>query len=141
MVLLGENMKKIAVSLLCLALTSCAGTRATVSDPIDSLVQRLNATRGMWINGTFPIIDLPPDATTDQVLAAAVKMTGFDQGHIKSFQIQEVRQLELIAAGRQTFSAALIDSDLGKKIFLFKPTKGNQWWTRFYNIEEKKQNK
>ena len=127
--------------MLCLTLTSCAGTKTTVADPIDALVARLNATQGLWINGIFPIIELPADATADEVLAAAVKMTGFDQGHIKSFKIQSVRQVELMAAGKQTFSVALVDSDLGQKIFMFKPEKNNRWWTRFYDVEEEEQNK
>jgi len=134
-------MKYIVIMTLCLALASCAGTKASVADPIDTLVAKLNATHGFWINGISPIIELPPDATSDQVLAAAIKMTGFDQGHIKSSQIQSVRQVELFAAGMQTFSVALIDTDLGQKIFLFKPEKNNRWWTRFYDVEKEKQNK
>ena len=134
-------MKNMAVTLLCLTLASCYGTRAAVSDPIDSLVQRLNATHGMWINGLYPDINLPANAQPEEVLAAAVKMTGFDQGHIKSFKIESLRQVELMAAGQQTFSVALVDTDFGKKIFMFRPERNNGWWTRFYDVEEEKQTK
>ena len=134
-------MKRIAITMLCMTLACCAETKSRLADPIDSLVARLNASRGMWINGLYPIIELPADATPDQVLFAAVNMTGFDQGHIKSFQIQEVRKVEIIGARKETFSAALIESDMGTKILLFKPEKNNRWWTRFYDVEKEKQNK
>jgi len=130
-------MKNIAIALLCLALASCAGTKATVSDPIDTLVQRLNATGGMWSNGEYPDISLPSDVKPDAVLAQAVKVTGFDRGHIKTYQIQEIRQVPL---DTETYSAALVQSDLGMKIFLFKPERNNRWWTRFYDVPKKKPN-
>jgi len=140
-VLLRKTMKTMLVVLVCAALTSCAAAPSVGTDPIDELAARLNARSGLWINGCFPIIELPPDAKPDQVLAAAVKMTGFDQGHIKSCEILKVRQVELITGGKETFSAALIKSDLGTKILLFKPEKNNRWWTRFYDVEKEKQNK
>lgn len=131
-------MKRIGIVLLCLALASCSGTKTIVPNPIDTLVQRLNATGGMWINGEYPDISLPSDAKPNEVLTQAVEMVGFDQGHIKTYQIQEIREVQL---NTETYSAALVQSDLGKKIFLFKPERNNRWWTRFYDVEEEKPNK
>jgi hypothetical protein len=130
-------MKRIAITLLCLALASCSGSKTTVPDPIDALVQRLNATGGMGLNGEYPDISLPSDAKPNEVLTQAVKVFGFDQGHIQTYQIQNIRQVRL---DTEIYSAALVHSDLGKKIFLFKPERSNMWWTRFYDIEEEKQN-
>ena len=130
-------MKNIAITLFCLVLASCAGTKATVPDQIDALVERLNATRGMWINGEYPDISLPSDAKPNEVLDHAILMFGFDQGHIKTYQIQEIREVQL---DTETYSAALVQSDLGKKVFLFKPERNNRWWTRFYDVEEEKPN-
>jgi hypothetical protein len=134
-------MKHIAMTVLCLALASCVGTKPTVADPIDTLVTNLNASHGLWINGMYPIIELPADAKTEQVLAAAVKMTGFDQGHIKTYKIVEVRTVQINTGRAEPYSAALVESDLGMKIFLFKAERSNRWWTRFYDVPKKEQNK
>ena len=61
-------------------------------------------------------------------------MWGFDSGHIKTFKIVEVRKIPLDAM--PGCSAALIESDLGSKILLFKyepRDKTSFWWTRFYD--------
>ncbi len=56
-------MKNLPVIFLCLTLASCAGIKPKVADPIDTLVDRLNSeTFGLWVNGTYPIIELPPEA-------------------------------------------------------------------------------
>jgi len=131
---LGEDMKNIAITLLCCALVSCTGTKVTVADPIDALVKKLNASNGFWINGLYPNINFPRDAEPNEVIAQAVQQSGFDQGHIKSYQIQEIRQVQLSTGLTETFSAALMQSDLGTKILLFKPEENNRWWTRFYDV-------
>jgi len=136
-----NGMKHIAITMLCLALTSCVGAKPTIADPIDELVTKLNASHGLWINGVYPIIDLPSDAKAEQVLAAAVKMTGFDQGHIKTCKILEIRTVLLNTGWVGPYSAALVESDLGMKIFLFKAERNNRWWIRFYDVPKKEQNK
>jgi hypothetical protein len=120
-------MKRMAIiTLLCLILASCREDH-----PIDALVASLNESHGLWINGVYPDIDLPPDATPDEVIAQAIKKHGFDQGHIKTYTIQEIRQVQI---GTETYSAALLQSDLGRKILLFRPERHNQLWTRFYEV-------
>jgi len=134
-------MKNLPVIFLCLTLASCAGIKPKVADPIDTLVDRLNSeTFGLWVNGTYPIIELPPEAKPQTVLSQAVKMTGFDQGHIKTYKMLEVREVELNVGRNEPYSAALVESDLGMKILLFKPERNSHWWTRFYSVPEEKQN-
>jgi hypothetical protein len=111
-----------------------AETKAPVDDPIGTIVRKLNASNGLWINGLYPDIDLPRDAKPEAVLGQAVKMTGFDQGHIKTYEILETRHIQLNTGRMESYSAAVIQSDLGRKIFLFKPEKNNRWWTRFYDV-------
>ena len=133
-------MKTVFVILMCVALTSCAATPPVGPDPIEQLAARLNASNGLWINGRYPIIELPPDAKPGEVLAQAVKMIGFDRGHIKTYAIQEVRSVQLNTGRMETYSVALIQSDLGTKILIFKPEKNNHWWTRFYDVPNDKPN-
>ena len=137
----GDDMKNTVIVVLCLLLASCVGSRDLAPDPIDKLVERLNASNGLWINGTSPIISLPADAEPSEVLAQAVKMVGFDQGHIKTYEILNVRQVELTNVPMGTvYSAALVQSNLGMKICLFRPQKNNQWWTRWYDVEKEEPN-
>lgn len=110
----------------------------TTGDPIGNLIDKLNADEhGMWVNGMYPAIKLPSNAAPEEILAQAVKMIGFDQGHIKTYRLQEVRRVKLKTAGMGTCSAALVESDLGAKVLLFRyegPTTG--WWTRFYDASK-----
>jgi hypothetical protein len=133
-------MKPVGIMLLCLTLSSCAQIRSSHSDPIDALAQELNASNGLWINGLYPDISLPPDATPEDVLAQAAKMSGFDQGHIKTYHIREVRQVQLNTGQMENYSAALVESDLGTKILLFKHEGNNRWWTRFYAVPHDQHN-
>jgi hypothetical protein len=104
------------------------------------LVSRLNSSHGLWVNGIYPIIDLPPDAKPGEVVNLAIKITEFDQGHIKTYKMQEIREVRLNTGQLESYQAALIESDLGTKIFLFKPERNNRWWTRFYDVQREEQN-
>jgi hypothetical protein len=138
-----RRMKNISIIAICLTLASCTATKPNASDPIDDLVTQYNASYGLWINGTYPIIDLPPNAKPKEVLAEAVQKCGFDKGHITSYKIQEIRELTKLKVGdgEPPYMAALIESDLGTKIFLFRPESNNRWWVRFCDAPEEKQNK
>ena len=88
----------------------------TAPDPIAALVARLSATEGMWINGTFPTIEAPSTATTQQVLELVFKKTGFDKGNVRTFQIIETREVQIPAAGFSgAFTAVLVETNLGRK--------------------------
>ena len=129
-------MNRMAIPLFCLVLVACTAAPPATPDPIDALVRELNASHGLWINGLYPIIELPPDAKPNEVLDQAIQLVGFDQGHIQSYRIQEVREVQLNTGQMETFGAALIQTNLGPKIFVFKPEKENRWWTRFYDIPQ-----
>lgn len=137
--------------MLCLFLTSCTENKPTqsltpmtptVSDSINMLVQKLNSDiHGMWVNGEYPIIRLPADAKPEEVITQAVKMTGFDRGHIKTYRIREMRRVvKLNAHNMENCSAVLVNSDLGTKILLFRYEGKTGWWTRFYDVSYKKTN-
>ncbi len=146
------NIKTIAISLFLflLVIYPCLGDEnrttqslelitSTTNDPIDMLVQKLNVdTHGLWVNGLYPDIELPEDAKPEEVIAQAFKMIGFDKGHIKTYQVSKIRRVNLNAHGWEKCSAAIIESDLGKKILLFKYEEKLRWWTRFYDVPDTK---
>jgi hypothetical protein len=106
------------------------------TDPIEALARRLNSDP-LWPNGEAPTISLLSNAAPKEVVASAVKMWGFDRGHIKTYQILEVRNIQL--AAMPGCSAALVRSDLGTKILLFRYERHDKmsfWWARFYDAPE-----
>ena len=130
-------MRSIYLSIFAALLTGCAAapeshTRASTSqvlttDPIDQLVTKLSSEH-LWQNGASPILDLPETASTEQVVKKVFEMTGFDRGHVKSYTILKVREVQIQGG---LFSAALVQTDIGEKIVLF--TKGGGW-SRVYDI-------
>lgn len=101
-------------------------------DPIDQLVAKLSATDGLgsWVNGSFPVIRLPETATPEQILEQVFKFTGFDKGHVKDFKILQSRNVQITGG---SYTAAEVQTDLGKKIVLF--TAGGAW-SRVYDANE-----
>lgn len=126
-------MRRIIVAIGLLLLVGCS-----TPDPIGVLTKRLNDDiGGLWINGMYPIIHLPSNASTKDVLDEAIKKTGFDEGHIKRYNILNTRTVNLRAGTTHEYSAILIDSDLGRKVILMRyegETTG--WWTRFYDAKQ-----
>jgi hypothetical protein len=78
----------------------------------------------MWQNGRFPIIDLPETAPPEQVIKRIFELTGFNNGHVKNFEILEIRHVDI---GGAPYSAALVQTDLGEKIVLFTAGGGMRW--------------
>ena len=149
-------MRIITLLLLVTALTGCAGkhtapvasssapqtTRSavpaapqTAPDSIAALVARLSATEGMWINGLYPIIDVSSTASTQQVLEQVFKKTGFDTGNVRTFQIIETREVQIPAAGFSgAFTAALVETNLGRKIVLLGRTSPSGNWSKWSRV-------
>ena len=125
---------KLLIAMLCvLSAVGCS----TV-DPINALSARLmSSAYGMWTNGPFPIIDLPESASVQEVLDKGVTMWGFDEGGITTYKVITTRKVRLEVGDMPEYTATLIDSNLGQKIFLMRyngPKVG--WWTRFYDANE-----
>jgi hypothetical protein len=118
--------------------------KLVASDPIDRLVADLSATHGMWRNGIFPALNLPLTATPEEVIKKR-----FDQdvagGLFTSYKILRIRSVPIATTGyigaladppadSVWCTAALVETDSGKKILLMKYT-GEQWWTRVYDTK------
>ena len=125
-------MKKIVITLLCLSLASCGGSKTTDADPIDRLVKDLNANIGRC--SSWYTSSLPPDASPDEIVAEKVKHYGRNDRKVTSYQIQEIRQVQLNTGSIEHFSAAWVETDIGLTIIvLFALTKDNQWYVRSYD--------
>jgi hypothetical protein len=111
--------------------TNRAGSSA---DSIDALVERLNGDTAAG-RGISPIIDLASNAVPQEIVGRAAKHWVVDGGQIKTFKILEVRNVSVKTLSESNCSAALIDSNLGKKILLFSYRGERGWWTHFYNAD------
>ena len=108
----------------------------TAPGPIDRLVERLSASHGLWQNGTFPDLGLPGTASTDAVVARVFEMTGFDAGHVKEHRIVDTRQVHIPGSVPDTYTACVVETDMGTKIVLLQYQHGGSremWWSRVYD--------
>lgn len=137
-------MRLVILPIMAVVMTGCASPpepRVTASppvaaaDPIDQLVVRLSS-NGMWQNGLFKPIDLPSSASPEEVIAQVDQKTGlYQNGKITSYQIVEIRQIQIHSSIRnQNYTAVILDTNLGRKITLLQyqgSTAG--WWSRVYD--------
>ena len=103
------------------------------TDSIALLVSHLSASP-LWENGIFPTLKLPAGATIETVVAECLHSTGFDAGHIKSYQIIKKEDVTIPAVGGKNYTAVLIESDLGRKIVLLTYLGTDLgWWSRVFD--------
>jgi hypothetical protein len=116
--------------------TATANPAAVQTDAIGTLVSRLSSSHGMWRNGISSPLGLPASAPTEQVVARAFRMNGFDKGHVKTYHILEIRQVAISETlpNPDVYKAVLVDADLGKKIVILKYESWG-WWSRAYDAE------
>jgi hypothetical protein len=127
--------------------SAAAEQAAAKSDPITMLVEKLSASH-VWKNGTYPTLELPATASTDEVIARMFELTSFQEGQAKRYRILETRLVQIsenlpytnIAAVRiseslpYTYIAALVRTDFGDKIVLLKYGDSRTgWWSRVYD--------
>jgi hypothetical protein len=130
--------------LLCLALiiglvAGCSSTPPHDPDAIDRLAADLKSTDGIWLNG-FPssfTVNLPPTATTSNVVAAVFHKTLFDPGRVKQFTILETRQMNLSDdVFPSYYTMVLAKTNLGEKIVMIRYSKEEgSWWHRVYDAD------
>jgi hypothetical protein len=103
---------------------------AATTDPIDRLVADLSADP-MWMNGISPIIDLPQDASTKEVVAEVLKMTGFPSYPRRpwTYKILKIRQVHIKGPLPDLYTAVLLDTNHGRQIVLLRYLE-HSWWSR-----------
>lgn len=103
-------------------------------DAIDELADELSE-NPLWMNGEYPSIRLSGKADHEEVISECFTMTGFEKGHVKEHRIISIRKVKIRGPLPDDYFAALTDTDLGKKIVLFRyenPDTG--WWARVYDL-------
>ena len=114
---------------------SLAGCVHAPVKAIDKLAQDLNGRDdgGLWTNGPFPTIDLPPEASPEQVLQAYFKTARSDDPKDDgSFSILGV---QTVSINDEKYRAALVQLPFGSRIFLMRPQSAGGWWTKVFDPE------
>jgi hypothetical protein len=111
------------------------------ADSIIELVTRVSS-QPEWRYGIYPTIDLPRTATTNQVAEQVFKTTAFntDAGiqSVKTFKLLEIRQVNIPASDTDSYTAVLVETDLGRKIAVFRWEQDQEkayWWSRVYDAK------
>lgn len=128
---------------------------ATRPDAIDGLVANLSPPHSSaspfriyhsWDEGTFPILDVPTNASTDEVVERALQMSQFGggvPGPKVSFKIMRVRVVREEGGNLPNqYTAVLIQTKFGEKIVLLKyENPGVGWWSRVFDVDASLQSK
>ena len=139
-----DHLSSLAADVLCLTRDEVDGLArkvdwffSTPGDPIDSIVRKLNAKRTGWEKAEAPSVTLPADAKPESVVSHVIQLSRFgtDAGPVrmKTSRVLEIRSVMLSALGTGSSYAAVVESDLGLKVLIFRyqgPRQG--WWTRFF---------
>ena len=110
--------------------------QVVASNPIDQLVADLSASRGWepWWAGISSGLGLPETASPEDVIHRIFEM-GMPTGQVRNYKILEIRQVHIPNGdGSGLYTAALVQTDSGKKIVLMQYD-GRDWWTRTYDIK------
>jgi hypothetical protein len=127
-------MRSFLLAIIAALLVGCA----TIPDPIDRLVADYSASSlGNWEKGIYPILDLPQTASPEQVIKKCLDK-GLASGQVTNYKILKIRQVRIPTGiiNSDLFTAALIQTDSGEKIFLMKYD-GGDWWTRIEDSNRK----
>lgn len=103
------------------------------ADPIDKLVAELSQ-KPLWSNGAFPIVPLGENTAPAEVFRKSFESTYLAEGRIEKFKILEIRKVRIGKSTRENYRAALVKTEFGRKIVLFRyEGAGTGWWTRVFD--------
>jgi hypothetical protein len=125
-------MRSIFFVVIAAVLVGCATTRNPVDhDPIDQLVTNLSASHGLWRRSSPPVIKLPATASTKEVVAKAL------EGQVASCKILKGRPVLVQGTLPElTYTAALVQTNVGKKIVIFRyEEEAAGWRTWIFDVK------
>jgi len=121
--------------LLFLFATLLGGCSPSPSDPIDCLASKFSE-ENVWEDGAYTLLSLPKAASPGQVIQKMFEVRGFSEKQIARSKIVSLREVYLPAGSANSYTAVLMRTDAGDRIFLFKyisPKLG--WWSRVYEVK------
>ena len=99
----------------------------SASDDIDSFISKLSPF-GIWENGIFIPILLSESASPQQVVTEVLSKYHFDK-----YSIVEIKDVTI---NSMKYSAALIDTNRGRKIMLVRYYGGSSgWWNKMFDAK------
>lgn len=107
---------------------------ATSADlaPIDHLVAELSR-EPEWRNGLFRTIQRPATATAEELVADVLAYSSFQAGKVKKYAVLGSKVVRIGTEGVD-YVAAVVDTDLGRKVILLQYEKGlSGWWSRVFD--------
>jgi hypothetical protein len=108
-----------------------SGLTEHMNNSVDNLVTILSS-NPLWQNGVSPTIDLPPTASTEQVIAKYFESVSFDEGKVSSTNILEIRNVQIRGSLPDSYTAVRVSTNLGEKIVLLQYS-GKMWWSKVYD--------
>ncbi len=125
---------RLAFLLLILLFAGCAtAPPATQRDPIDTLVQRLASTNGMFMNGLFSPLTFSSTTSPEQLVPATFQVEYVANQKVGSFNILQARQVRIKDSPCDpVFTAVLVKTNLGRVIVLLQYDSSFGWWNRVY---------
>jgi hypothetical protein len=91
-----------------------------------------------WSVGMFPTIELPSKAAPAEVTGVCVRAYAYPRGLIKQYRILAAETVFIPDDPPKPpvrYTAVLIASDLGKKIYLMQYIGHSRWWTRSFDAK------
>ena len=122
-----------AALLMLLAMPSSAGVN---DDPIDRLVQQLNTSGGLWVNGATPLLHFPRG--TEITMLVRRVLDSYEWGKGQPYRIVDQRQVEITSPpGQAPYVAVHVETHQVQKIVLLQFQRDEQWWSRVLDLPAK----
>lgn len=131
-------MKLLTPSLICLCVLVCHLSKAQATNKAPDAIDWLTAEFGTsgWPNFPTQWVDLPETASAEEVVSNVAQVRWIDQA-LKNYKILDVRQVHPFPPHPTTYTAVLVQTDIGQKIVLFRYERGQLagWWYRVYDAK------
>ena len=121
-----------SISYLTICATLIIGTAAE-PDPLEAIVA---ATTGgpTWLNGTFPIVDLPRSAPKEVVVAKVLSLWRWAPKGTQ-YRIAEIKEIHIPDVSTDPYTAVLLKTDVGDRVLLLQYQDGAsgsyaRWWSQ-----------
>jgi len=119
--------------LLSLLLASFANAQP-VADPISHLVNRLQGSGGLWVNGVSPLLPYPESIKPEYLVGKILQ--SYDWAGDRPFRILEQREVTIDATAYQ---ALLLETAGGQKILLLRYQPGHDWWSKLLDASDQEE--